>query len=134
MTTIKIGIGLLIAIALSACDPAKMLTFENKTKHSIEIIVEFETDDCNILKPLMDAKNFKNVKLGTEEENKGETFYFGIGTWSKQEANALLECTESIFLLENGKRTREIKGEELKKMLTIEVKGVFNHYIIMTVL
>ena len=117
-------IGLILLIHLSACDPLRIITIENRTNSKIEINIEFKDCKNQFIQMVNYNKEFKKVILDRTREERVEVYLFGVGGWSKDEFKAFIESAESITVKEAGKPIRQIEGEELRNMLPKKRKGI----------
>lgn len=118
--------GLVLVLLFTSCDPVRILTVENKTKNNVDIEIKLKDCEDHVIKALDKKYDFKEITLGTNDNDRTASFIFGFGIWSKEDVKAINECTESITIKEAGKEIRQIKGKELKKYLPQKRSGLLN--------
>jgi hypothetical protein len=111
-----------------------MLALKNETGSAIELQIEFGECTNEFIKELSESKEFENVKLGTLEGEKTQTFHLGLGSWYEADLIALMECTQSINIIEDGKPMRKIEGEALKKILPEVKKNIAKNLVTITII
>lgn len=118
---------LTILVGFSACDPARIIIIQNETEANIELEIALKDCENEWIQSLNENGEFKQIRLGTSQKEKTQSYAFGIGHWTEEDLDALIECTESIIIKKVGKSMRKIEGEELRKMLPDKKKGVFKN-------
>jgi len=121
----KIFLGLLIITTLISCDPAKILTIQNRTGKDLTFRM-IKNPNSNFFIPASDTVSYK---LAAKGDNSKIMDSYGFGIWSKDDLNALQNSIKVIQVISSSDTTTYRTKEELQSIIPQKRRGIVNNFL-----
>lgn len=120
---------ILTGCILTSCDPAKLIILKNKSDKPAYFTWTIEIDSTSGYSnhPALRTGTFE---LGTEKDEREESFYFGFGSWPTGEIERLVDKNITSIEIEGvNTKVRMTDKEEIKRFLISRRHGLFKNFI-----
>ena len=116
---------LLILSTMSSCDPARLLTIQNRTGKDLT----FKMIKNPNSKYFVQNPDIVSHTLRAKGDSSEIVYLFALGVWSKQDLSELQSSINQIQVISNSDTTIYKTKEELLLILPQKRRGLVNNYL-----